>query len=114
MKRLIYCIAMSIIIVLLITSITMLFAPKQEIERYSIAMEITHCEKTAIYKKRYGTEIHYTFSLRGDDKVITIDVSPQIYAQYKEGEWLEVEFIEYEYAIFHCTEQEINILGYGL
>lgn len=82
-----------------------------EIERYSIEMEITHAEKTAYYVRNHGESTTLTFYLRGNDKAIAINVSPETYARFKQGDWVEVEIRVTENAIFHDVKETARIIG---
>ena len=82
-----------------------------EIEHYSIGMEITHAEKTAYYIRNQGESTRLTFYLRGDDKAIAIDVDPETYARFKQGDWVEVEIRVTEHTIFHYITETARIIG---
>lgn len=82
-----------------------------EVERYSIGMEITHAEETTYYIRNYGTKTKRTFYLRGDDKVITVNVDGKTYARFKQGDWVEVEIRVIEGAIFHEIEEKAQVIG---
>lgn len=82
-----------------------------EIERYSIGMEITHAEKTAYYVRNHGESTTLTFYLRGDNKTIAIDVDPETYARFKQGDLVEVEIRVTEHTIFHDIIETARIIG---
>ena len=82
-----------------------------EIERYSIGMEITHTEQSTYHIRHIGTETTRTFYLRGDDKAIAVNVDEQTYAQFAQGDWVEVEFQVIECSLSHCIEERATIIG---
>ena len=82
-----------------------------EVERYSIGMEITHAEESTYYIKNSGTRTTRTFYLRGDDKAIAINVDPETYARFKQGDWVEVEIRVTEHTIFHNITETARIIG---
>lgn len=102
------------IIIVLVSSIVILDVmgyTTTEIERYSIGMEITHAEKTAHYIRNRGKSTTLTFYLRGDDKTMAINVGPETYARFKQGDWVEVEIRVIEHTIFHNTTEIARIIG---
>lgn len=105
-----------ILLVLFIFDIT--FAT--EIEQYSIGMEITHAEQDTKYNYLYNSPLKNsipvpktvrTFYLRGDDITYALNVDSNIFALYKQGDWVEVEFTIYESFILHRDITSARILG---
>lgn len=82
-----------------------------EIECYSIAMEITHAETSTYYVKNRGTNTTRTFYLRGDDRVISVNVSAETFARFAQGDWIEVEITVKESAITHTIIEDVRIIG---
>lgn len=82
-----------------------------EVERYSIGMEITHAEASTYYMRNYGTKTKRTFYLRGDDKAIAVNVDSETYAQFQQGDWVEVEIQVTESTIFHDMKETARIIG---
>lgn len=82
-----------------------------EVERYSIGMEITHAEESAYYIRNKGVQVKRTFYLRGDDKAIAVNVDGGTYARFKQGDWVEVEIQVTENTIFHDTKETARIIG---
>lgn len=114
MKEIRWFIAIILVIIVALVSVVVLDAAgytTAEIERYSIGMEITHAEKTAYYIRNHGEFVTLTFYLRGDDRTIAIDVDPETYARFKQGDWVEVEIQVTEHTIFHDTTETARIIG---
>lgn len=82
-----------------------------EVECYSIGMEITHAEESTYYVNNSGTRTTRTFYLRGDDKTMAINVNAETYAQFKQGDWVEVEIRVTESTIFHNIKETARIIG---
>lgn len=114
MKVIRWFVAIILVIIVAIVSVGALDAmgyTTAEIERYSIGMEITHAEESTYYIKNSGTRTTRTFYLRGDDKTIVIDVDPETYARFKQGDWVEVEIRVTEHTIFHNITETARIIG---
>lgn len=114
MKVIRWFVAIILVIIIALVSVVALDAigyTTTEIERYSIGMEITHAEKTAYYIRNHGESITLTFYLRGDDKTIAINVDPETYARFKQGDWVEVEIRVTEHTIFHGITETARIIG---
>lgn len=114
MKEIRWFIAIILVIMVALISVVALDAVSYttaEIERYSIGMEITHAEKTAYYVRNHCESTTLTFYLRGDDKTIAIDVDPETYARFKQGDWVEVEIRVTEHIIFHDITETARIIG---
>lgn len=114
MKEIRWFVAIILVIIVALITVVALDAigyTTAEIEHYSIGMEITHAEKTAYYVRNQGESTTLTFYLRGDDKTIAIDVDPEAYAQFKQGDWVEVEIRVTEHTIFHDITETARIIG---
>lgn len=82
-----------------------------EVERYSIAMEVTHAEESAYYIRNHGVEVKRTFYLRGDDKAIAVEVDEETYARFIQGDWVEVEIQVLENSLTHTIKEHAKIIG---
>ena len=89
------------------------FAPYEEYETHSVGAQVTHCEMVATRNKQQPTQIHRLISVAGDDFFAEIEVDEKTYAQYKEGDWVEVEIAEMERYLFcfRDTTTKYRILG---
>ena len=114
MKVIRWFVAIILVIIVALVSVGALDAmgyTTAEIERYSIGMEITHAEESTYYIKNSGTRTTRTFYLRGDDKTMAINVNAETYAQFKQGDWVEVEIRVTEHTIFHNITETARIIG---
>lgn len=89
-------------------------APYDEYETHSVGAQVTHCEMVATRYQHQPTEVHRFISVTGDDFSAEVEVDEKTYAQYKEGDWVEVEIAEMERYLFGCrdTTTKYRILGY--
>lgn len=89
------------------------YAPYDEYETHSVGAQITHCEMVATRYKSQPTQIQRFLSVTGDDFSVEVEVDAETYAQYKEGDWVEVEIAEMERYLFGCrdTTTKYRILG---
>lgn len=88
-------------------------APYDEYETHSVGAQVTHCEMVATRYQHQPTEIRRFIAVTGDDFSAEIEVDEKTYAQYKEGDWVEVEIAEMERYLFSCRETttKYRILG---
>ena len=89
------------------------FAPYDECETHSVSAQVTHCEMVATRYKQQPIQIQRFILVTGDDFSTEIEVDEKTYAQYKEGDWVEVEIAEMERYLFgyRDTTTEYRILG---
>lgn len=89
------------------------FTPYDECETYSVGAQVTHCEMVATRRRDFPSEAHRFIFVAGDDFSAEIEVDEKTYAQYKEGDWVEVEIAEMERYLFgyRNTTTEYRILG---
>ena len=89
------------------------FIPYDECETHSAGAQVTHCEMVATRYQHQLTQVQRFISVTGDDFSAEIEVDEKTYAQYKEGDWVEVEIAEMERYIFgyRDTTTEYRILG---
>ena len=87
--------------------------PYEEYETHSVGAQVTHCEMVATRYQRQPSEIQRFIFVTGDDFSAEIEVDEKTYAQYKEGDWVEVEIAEMERYLFgyRDTTTEYRILG---
>lgn len=86
--------------IILLLALCCMMAPRTEVERYSIGMEVTHAD-----------EASRVLSLCGDDISASVNVSAATFARYQEGDWVEVEITTYENAFTHRRSQEFGVIG---
>lgn len=82
---------------------------QEEVETYTIGMEVIEKDYSVYYVKNSGTRTEYILNLRGSGHAIVMKVNEQTYAKYAVGELLEVEVIELESAL--GTHVEYRIVG---
>ena len=82
---------------------------QEEVETYTIGMEVIEKDYSVYYVKNSGTRTEYILNLRGSGHAIVMKVNEQTYAKYAVGELLEVEVIELESAL--GTHVEYKIVG---
>lgn len=114
MKQFFKAFAVILVVVALIGGCAFMFLQDHlmnEVERYSIGMEITHAETSTYYIRNYGTETKRTFYLRGDDRAIAVNVDGETYAQFTQGDWVEVEFQVMENIVTHEIVERPRIIG---
>ena len=89
------------------------FTPYDECETHSIGAQITHCEMVTTRHRYVHSEIQRFIFVTGDDFSAEIEVDEKTYAQYKEGDWVEVEIAEMERYLFgyRDTTTKYRILG---
>ena len=85
------------------------WATEEEVETYTIGMEVIEKDYSVYYVKNSGTRTEYILNLRGSGHAIVMKVSEQTYAKYAVGELLEVEVTELESAL--STDVEYRIVG---
>lgn len=87
--------------------------PYDEYETHSAGAQITHCEMVATRRRGSQSEVHRFIFVTGDDFSAEIEVDEKTYAQYKEGDWVEVEIAEMERYLFgyRDTTTKYRILG---
>lgn len=114
MKQFFRAFAVILVVVALIGGCAFMFLQDHfmnEVERYSIGMEITHAEASTYYIRNYGTETKRTFYLRGDNRAIAVNVDGEMYAQFAQGDWVEVEFQVMENIVTHKIVERLRIIG---
>ncbi len=116
MKKFLKAFAAILVMVALVGGCVFMFIQNyfvDEVERYSIAMEITHAEESTYYVHGDNGKprVKRVFYLRGDDKAIAIDVNEEMYAQFVQGDWVEVEFHVIENPFTRDTEEHAKIIG---
>ena len=87
--------------------------PYDECETHSVGAQVTHCEVVATRHRQQPAKIHRLIFVTGDDFSAEIEVDEKTYAQYKEGDWVEVEIAEMERYLFgyRDTTTKYRILG---
>lgn len=102
-----------VVIGLVVFAMWNIHAPYDEYETHSVGAQIVHCEMVATRYKSQPTQIQRFLSVTGDDFSAEIEVDEKTYAQYKEGDWVEVEVAEMERYLFgyRDTTTEYRILG---
>lgn len=114
MKQFFKAFAVILVVVALIGGLVFMFLQDcfmNEVERYSIGMEITHAEESAYYMRSHGVKVKRTFYLRGDDKATAVGVDGETYARFEQGDWVEVEFQVIENIITHEIIERPRIIG---
>lgn len=86
--------------IILLLALCCMMAPRTEVERYSIGMEVTRAD-----------EASRVLSLCGDDISASVNASEATFARYRAGDWVEVEITTYENALTHRHSQEFAIIG---
>lgn len=81
-----------------------------ELESYSTEMKITHCESTSYYVRNEGMRITHTFYLKNDNSTIALDVNPQTYASYSEGDVIQVNIQVLECPLTHTIKERATIV----
>ena len=81
-----------------------------ELKSYSTEMKITHCESTSHYVRNEGMHITHTFYLKNDNSTITLDVDPQTYASYSEGNLVKVNIQVLECPLTHTIKERATII----
>ena len=93
----------------IITLTVIEWTTQEEVETYTIGMEIIEKDYSVYYVKNSGTRTKYILNLRGSGHAIVMNVGEQTYAKYAVGELLEVEVTELESAL--STDIEYKIVG---
>lgn len=93
----------------IITLTVIEWTTQEEVETYTIGMEIIEKDYSVYYVKNSGTRTKYILNLRGSGHAIVMNVDEQTYAKYAVGELLEVEVTELESAL--STDVEYRIVG---
>ena len=93
----------------IITLTVIEWTTQEEVETYTIGMEIIEKDYSVYYVKNSGTRTKYILNLRGSGHAIVMEVNEPTYAKYAVGELLEVEVIELESAL--STHVEYRIVG---
>lgn len=81
-----------------------------ESESYSTEMKITHCESTSYYVRNEGMRTTHTFYLKNNDSTIALDVDPQTYASYSEGDLIKVNIQILECPITRTIKERATII----
>lgn len=89
------------------------YAPYDEYETRSVGAQVTHCEVVGTRFEHQPTQIQRFICVTSGDFSAEIEVDEKTYAQYKEGDWVEVEIAEMERYLFghRNTTTEYRILG---
>lgn len=114
MKRFLEVLKVVLVVVIVVGGLTIAFLQDyyvNEVEKYSIAMEITHTEESTYYIKNYGEKTTRTFYLRGDDKAIAVEVDEETCARFAQGDWVEVELRILENPITRTIKERAEIIG---
>ena len=80
---------------------------QEEVETYTIGMEVIEKDYSVYYVKNSGARTEYILNLRGSGHAIVMKVNEPTYAKYAVGELLEVEVIELESALSNYVEYRI-------
>lgn len=89
------------------------YAPYDECETHSVGAQVTHCEMVTTRYRDLPSDVRRFIFVVGDNFSAEIEVDEKTYAQYKEGDWVEVEIAEMERYLFgyRNTTTKYRILG---
>ena len=87
--------------------------PYDEYETHLVGAQVTHCEMVVTRHRNLPSEMHRFIFVAGDDFSAEIEVDEKTYAQYKEGDLVEMEIAEMERYLFgyRDTTTKYRILG---